>query len=238
MARRRRYNTCCIEPALGEQAARDFLGGFGFAGERALSLVAPFSGGEKARLALALVVFLKPNLLLLDEPTNHLDIDTREALAEALQEFPGAIVLVAHDRGLLRACCDDYRLVANGRVREFDGDLEDYAKLVMAGSKDSDTLVSANATTSRRDDRRDRAEARARSAPLRKTAQRLERELAVLESDRQKLEAELSDPKFYESSSASVVRDKIAERGQLAARITALEDAWLEAQAEVEAAEA
>ena len=227
-----------IEPALGEQAAHDFLGGFGFAGERALSLVAPFSGGEKARLALALVVFLKPNLLLLDEPTNHLDIDTREALAEALQEFPGAIVLVAHDRGLLRACCDEYRLVANGHVKEFDGDLEDYAKLVMAGNINVDTLPSATTTASRRDDRRDRAEARARSAPLRKTTQRLERELAALESDRQKLEAELADPGFYESSSAAVVRDKVAERGQLVAQITTLEDAWLDAQAEVEAAEA
>ena len=227
-----------IEPALGEQAARDFLGGFGFSGERALSLVAPFSGGEKARLALALVVFLKPNLLLLDEPTNHLDIDTREALAEALQEFPGAIVLVAHDRGLLRACCDEYRLVANGRVREFDGDLEDYAKLVLAGPGATEAGAEANTSASRRDDRRERAEARARSAPLRKTAQRLERELTALESQRAKLEAQLADPSFYETSSAADVRDKVAERGQLAVQIAAIEDAWLEAQAEVEAAEA
>ena len=114
-----------LQPALGEQLARDFLGTFGFAGERALADVRGFSGGEKARLALALIVSERPNLLLLDEPTNHLDIDTREALAEAVQEFPGAVVLVAHDRGLLRAVCDDYLLVQGGRVQPFDGDLDD-----------------------------------------------------------------------------------------------------------------
>ncbi len=226
-----------IQPSLGEQAARDFLGGFGFAGERALSLVAPFSGGEKARLALALVVFLKPNLLLLDEPTNHLDIDTREALAEALQEFPGAIVLVAHDRGLLRACCDEYRLVANGQVSEFDGDLEDYAKRVMAGIEATENSVAVDSTASRRDDRRERAQARARSAPLRKTTQRLERELADLETHRARLEIELADPAFYERASADEVRDKVSERGRLASKIAAVEDAWFEAQAGVEAAE-
>src|SRR5690606_12469713 len=120
-----------LQPGLGEQAARDFLGTFGVSGERALTEVHVFSGGEKARLALALIVFSKPNLLLLDEPTNHLDIDTREALAEALQEFTGAVVLVAHDRGLLRAVCDEYLLVRDGRVRRFDGDLDDYARLVL-----------------------------------------------------------------------------------------------------------
>ena len=123
-----------LSPGLGEQAARTFLGTFGFSGERALAAVRPFSGGEKARLALALIVFGRPNLLLLDEPTNHLDIDTREALAEALQDFAGAVVLVAHDRGLLRAVCDDYLLVAAARVQPYDGDLDDYARLVLAGA--------------------------------------------------------------------------------------------------------
>ncbi|MEO7917448.1 MAG: ATP-binding cassette domain-containing protein [Dokdonella sp.] len=225
-----------LQPGLGEQAARDFLGGFGFNGERALSLVGPFSGGEKARLALALVVFKKPNLLLLDEPTNHLDIDTREALAEALQDFAGAIVLVAHDRGLLRACCDEYRLVAGGKVAEFDGDLEDYARLVMSGLATPETLPAVETGVSRRDDRRDRAEARARTAPLRKTAQRLEKELATLETQRAGLEAVLADAAFYEKSSAVEVRDKLAERGQLVTRIAAVEDEWLDTQTEMEAA--
>ncbi|MBS0571417.1 MAG: ATP-binding cassette domain-containing protein, partial [Proteobacteria bacterium] len=120
-----------LDPALGEKAARDFLGGFGFAGERALEPVAPFSGGEKARLCLALTVFQRPNLLLLDEPTNHLDLDMREALTEALNDFAGAVVLVAHDRALIRACCDTLLHVGGGRVAPYDGDLDDYARQVL-----------------------------------------------------------------------------------------------------------
>ncbi|HEX7770145.1 MAG TPA: ATP-binding cassette domain-containing protein, partial [Dokdonella sp.] len=134
-----------IAPAFGEQAARTFLGNFGFDGERALATVGPFSGGEKARLALALLVFRKPNLLLLDEPTNHLDIDTREALAEALQDFAGAVVLVAHDRGLLRAVCDDYLLIADGRMQPWDGDLEDYARRVLGGTRETMPAAGAGA---------------------------------------------------------------------------------------------
>ncbi|MFI4968900.1 MAG: ABC-F family ATP-binding cassette domain-containing protein, partial [Lysobacterales bacterium] len=155
-----------LSPALGEQSARDFLGTFGFAGERALGPVRGFSGGEKARLALALIVFQRPNLLLLDEPTNHLDIDTREALAEALQDFAGAVVLVAHDRGLLRAVCDDYLLVRDGRVQPFDGDLDDYARLVLRGTPATATPSATIGGDTRREARRDRAGQRARIAPL------------------------------------------------------------------------
>ncbi|MEO6076835.1 MAG: hypothetical protein ABIP56_08535, partial [Dokdonella sp.] len=133
--------------------------------------------------------------------------------------------------------CDEYRLVANGKVSEFDGDLDDYAKRVLAGIEGTETSVAVDPTASRRDDRRERAQARARSAPLRKTTQRLERELAELEAHRAKLELELADTAFYERASADEVRDKVNERGRLASRIAEVEDAWLEAQAEVEAAE-
>src|SRR5262249_28356052 len=111
-----------------EQELRDFLAGFGFRGDRVFEPVAPFSGGEKARLVLALTSWLRPNLLLLDEPTNHLDLEMRQALSVALQEYAGAVVLVSHDRHLLRTVADEFRIVSDGRVTPFDGDLEDYAQ--------------------------------------------------------------------------------------------------------------
>src|SRR5213079_164864 len=120
-----------LEPATREQELRDFLGGFDFRGDRVLAPVAEFSGGEKARLTLALLVRQRPNLLLLDEPTNHLDIEMREALTEALQDYQGALVVVAHDRHLLRATADELWIVVDGHVQPFDGDLDDYADWVL-----------------------------------------------------------------------------------------------------------
>jgi ATP-binding cassette subfamily F protein 3 len=226
-----------LQPTLGEQTARDFLGTFGFAGERALATVRGFSGGEKARLALALIVFARPNLLLLDEPTNHLDIDTREALAEALQDFAGAVVLVAHDRGLLRAVCDDYLLVRDGRVQPFDGDLDDYARLVLRGAP----AQAASATTSgggdtRRDARRDRAEQRARLAPLKNTVARIEKQIAELEAQQARVQAELADPALYEAAAGERVAALVRQQGQLAQQIAATEEAWLEAHAALDLA--
>ncbi|GAA0705267.1 ABC-F family ATP-binding cassette domain-containing protein [Dokdonella soli] len=225
-----------LQPALGEQGARDFLGTFGFAGERALAEVRGFSGGEKARLALALIVFARPNLLLLDEPTNHLDIDTREALAEALQDFAGAVVLVAHDRGLLRAVCDDYLLVRDNEVQPFNGDLDDYARLVLRGVPLSNAAPTDSAGDSRRDARRDRAEQRARVAPLKNEVARIEKRIATLESERAGVQAELADPALYESGRGDRVADLVRRQGQFAQDIAALEDAWLEAHAALEAA--
>ncbi len=219
-----------LDANLGEQAARDFLGGFGFAGDRALSAVAPFSGGEKARLALALVVFARPNLLLLDEPTNHLDIDTREALAEALQDFAGAVVIVAHDRALLRTCCDGFRLVEDGRVREFDGDLDDYAAHVRRRQAGDGAAPAAATAPSKRDERRERADLRQQQAPLRKEIQRIEKRLAELEGERNAIETELAAPETYTGNGGSRVAGLTARRGTLARDIADLEDAWLEVQ--------
>ena len=225
-----------LQPSLGEQAARDFLGGFGFAGDRALAAVQPFSGGEKARLALALIVFQRPNLLLLDEPTNHLDIDTREALAEALQEFSGAVVLVAHDRGLLRAVCDDYLLVRDGSVQAFDGDLDDYAKLVLR-STPAVSAPSPGSSDSRRDARRERADLRQRIAPLRNEVKRIEKRMAALEAERTQVQTELADPTLYETGKGDLVADKVRRQGQLTQEIATLEEAWLEAHEALDLAE-
>ncbi|MEO6690208.1 MAG: ATP-binding cassette domain-containing protein [Dokdonella sp.] len=225
-----------MQPALGEQSARDFLGTFGFAGERALSDVRGFSGGEKARLALALIVFERPNLLLLDEPTNHLDIDTREALAEALQDFSGAVVLVAHDRGLLRAVCDDYLLVRDHAMRPFDGDLDDYARLVLRSTPAAS--AGTNSGDTKRDARRDRAEQRARVAPLKNQVSRIEKQIAALETERSDAQARLADPALYESGRSDQIADLVRRQGQLTQDIGVLEEAWLETHAALEAAEA
>ena len=216
-----------MQPALGEQVARDFLGTFGFPGERALAEVRGFSGGEKARLALALIVLARPNLLLLDEPTNHLDIDTREALAEALQDFPGAVVLVAHDRGLLRAVCNDYLLVRDHAMQPFDGDLDDYARLVLRG-----TGVTSNGNEgveTRRDARRERADQRARMAPLKIQLTRIEQQMAALEVERAGIQSELGDQGLYQSGRGDRIASLVFRQGQIAQAITALEDAWLDA---------
>src|SRR5690606_35515009 len=165
-----------------------------------------------------------------DEPTNHLDIDTREALAEALQEFTGAVVLVAHDRGLLRAVCDEYLLVRDGRVRRFDGDLDDYARLVLERDRTSDDAPRTSGDN-RRDARRERAEARQKLAPLRKEVQRIEARLAMLESERSDLAAQLADPQLYAGDSTARIADLTRQQGHVGAEIAALEAAWLDAQA-------
>ncbi|MGA9332908.1 MAG: ATP-binding cassette domain-containing protein, partial [Rudaea sp.] len=223
-----------LDPNLGERAARDFLGGFGFAGERALTQVAPFSGGEKARLCLALTVFQRPNLLLLDEPTNHLDLDMREALTEALNDFTGAVVLVSHDRALIRACCDTLMHVGNGHVHPYDGDLDDYARLLSAS--DSNTAASrGSSASSRRDQRRERAEQRARLTPLRERLQQVEKEMARLDASKREADTALSDQSLYDDASqAGRLRELSQRSARLAAQLEELETQWLHTQEEME----
>ena len=228
-----------LDEKLGERAARDFLGGFGFAGERALTAVAPFSGGEKARLCLALTVFQRPNLLLLDEPTNHLDLDMREALTEALNDFSGAVVLVSHDRALIRACCDTLLHVGAGRVTPYDGDMDDYARLVMRSDPGAATPAVAVNAGSRRDGRRERAEQRARIAPLRQTVQALEQRMARLTASKREVEAALADPALYVAGERAAQRDVLTRKGTaLGAELASVESQWLRAQGELEAAAA
>ncbi|MTW19582.1 ATP-binding cassette domain-containing protein [Allochromatium palmeri] len=220
-----------LDPEATEQTLRSYLGGFGFAGDRALEPVAPLSGGEKARLVLALIIRQRPNLLLLDEPTNHLDLDMRQALAEALQEFDGALVLVSHDRHLLRVTSDDLWLVDGGSVRPFDGDLDDYPAW-LAGRQLQDEQKGASNTREsggeRKQQRRQAAEARKALQPLRAREKTLERRLTELGGRRTALEQELSAPELYEPAAKDRLLTLLAEQRQLQADLDTTETDWLE----------
>ena len=229
-----------LDSRLGEQAARDFLGGFGFDGDRALTPVAPFSGGEKARLCLALTIYARPNLLLLDEPTNHLDLDMREALTEALNDFSGALVLVSHDRSLIRTCCDTLLQVGGGRLADYSGDLDDYARNVQrqAAAEQPGTTPAPAASSSRKEGRRERAEQRARTAPLRQQVQKLEQRLSELTERKRAADAALADPTLYDSDQAERLGEMTQKAGALASALAQLEEQWLHAHDELERATA
>ncbi len=224
-----------LAPDTEEQRLRDFLGGFGFAGDRVTEPVAPFSGGEKARLVLALLVWQRPNLLLLDEPTNHLDLEMRLALTTALQDYPGALVVVSHDRHLLRSVTDRFLLVHDGRATPFDGDLEDYRQYLQnheqARQPEAETPTPA---PSRRDQRRLDAERRQRTAPLRKTIAQLETRLAELESERDVLEAQLADPVLYEPDNKAQLMTLLEKQADLRRAIDDTEGQWLARNEELE----
>ncbi|WP_343182326.1 MULTISPECIES: ATP-binding cassette domain-containing protein [unclassified Rudaea] len=226
-----------LDPALGERGARDFLGGFGFQGDRALEPVAPFSGGEKARLCLALTVYQKPNLLLLDEPTNHLDLDMREALTEALNDYEGALVLVSHDRALIRTCCTTLLHVGGGRVADYDGDLDDYARIVQRANAE-DTNTTAAPASKRKEDRRGRADTRAKVAPLRKKLADIEQRMAALDKDKRALDAKLANAEFYSGAATAQMLELTQKSNAIAAEIGSLEETWLAVQQELEQAEA
>ena len=218
-----------------ELERRNHLGRFGFRGERVFEPTRQFSGGERARLALAILVARKPNLLLLDEPTNHLDLDTRHALLVALQDFAGAVVIVSHDRALLRGACDSFLLVANGGVTPFDGDLEDYAAWLARGAG-APRAGDASPAPSRRERRRVEAEARNRLTPLRAEQRKLETLLERLTAERQQIESRLADPVTYAAATAEEQRRLSARHGELSQEIPAIEERWLEVATTLEAA--
>jgi ATP-binding cassette, subfamily F, member 3 len=230
-----------IAPGEREQVFRNFLGGFDFRGDQVTQKVASFSGGEKARLALALIVWQRPNLLLLDEPTNHLDIEMREALAQALTDFEGALVVVAHDRHLLSAATDQWLLVADGKVAPFDGDLDDYKEwskqhMARAGSRESPEALAVT----RKEERRTQAAIRQREAQARKPFEKrlaaLETELAALTQEAKETEAWLASPEAYEEGNRERLQGVLKRRSELAALIARLEEDWLWIQAEMEKA--
>jgi ATP-binding cassette subfamily F protein 3 len=239
-----------IAPTEREQALRNFLGGFDFRGDQVTQKVASFSGGEKARLALALIVWQRPNLLLLDEPTNHLDIDMREALAQALTDFEGALIVVAHDRHLLSAATDQWMLVADGAVRPFEGDLDDYkewarqyharggaAAKPRKGSDDPQTR-GASSGASRKAERRAEASVRRRESeakkPFEKRLAAIDRELEPLAREAKETEAWLATAEAYEEANKERLQAALKRRGELSERVASLEDDWLRAQAEME----
>ncbi|MFS2127839.1 ATP-binding cassette domain-containing protein [Pseudomonas sp. Pseusp97] len=219
-----------IAPAEREQTLRDFLGGFDFRGERCDEPVLNFSGGEKARLALALIAWQKPNLLLLDEPTNHLDLEMRLALTLALQEFSGAVVVVSHDRHLLKSTTDEFLLVADGRIQEFDGDLEDYARWLVdfrSRQAPSSPATPAGDKTDKRAQRQAAAALRQQLAPHKREADKLEKELGKVHEQLAELEQRLGDSALYEASRKDELRDLLARQATLKARESELEESWL-----------
>ena len=227
-----------LAPDAREQELRDFLGNYRFPGEMATSPLGPMSGGEKARCALALIAWQRPNLLLLDEPTNHLDMETREALTMALSSYEGALLLVSHDRHLLRATCDQLWLVHDGRVAPFDGDLDDYAALVLASRRDRNDTGAGDASN-RRAQRQQEAAARQRLAdsrrPLQSKLKRLEQELARVSDELRELDARLADPEFYHAGHADEVAVTLKRRGELAGRVDELEASWIAVTMQLEA---
>ena len=239
-----------LAPDAREQELRDFLGTYRFSGDFAEAKVAPMSGGEKASLALALIAWKKPNLLVLDEPTNHLDMETREALTMALSTYEGAVLLVSHDRHLLRAVTDELWLVHEGRKEVFEGDLDDYAKIVL----DHRRVTAAEARAEHQADKAARNEAqpvnnkearrlaaqeRARIAelrkPLKKELEKVEREMNALSEKLKALDTQLADPAFYNGADQGKVAQTLREHGELAPKVEALEMHWLELSEKIEA---
>jgi len=234
-----------IAPAEREQTLRDFLGGFDFHGDRVDEPVVNFSGGEKARLALSLIAWERPNLLLLDEPTNHLDLEMRLALTMALQEFAGAVVVVSHDRHLLKSTTDDFLLVADGKVEPFDGDLDDYSRWLVEYRQRNAPVSSAVTNPDKTDKKAMRQAAaalRQQLAPHKKTADKLEAELNQVHAQLAEIETALGDGGLYEAARKDELRELLARQTALKQREGDLEDAWMQAletletmQAELEA---
>jgi ATP-binding cassette subfamily F protein 3 len=223
-------------PGVAAQALRDFLGSWNFAGERAFEPVDGFSGGERARLALALIAWDKPNLLLLDEPTNHLDLDMREALADALAGFDGALVLVSHDRHLLGLVCDSFWRVADGKAEPFDGDLDDYARWLRgrgAEARKSETPGEATGPSAA-DRRRAAAAQREQEKAQRQKVKKLEARLAAIDAELAALETRLADPATYEGSTAALMKLG-QQQAELRREKEQVEAEWLELYEQLEA---
>ncbi|MCG9755431.1 ABC transporter ATP-binding protein [Shewanella insulae] len=229
-----------LAPNHREQELRDFLGGYGFNGDMALSPVRPFSGGEKARLVLALLVWQRPNLLLLDEPTNHLDLEMRHALTMALQSFEGAMIIVSHDRHLLRLSCSDYYLVDGGEVKSFDGDLDDYHQWLLDAAKEANKPAAQDDATPAQDkklQKRLEAELRQKLSPLKKSQAKLEKIQQDCSDKLAELENLLADTSLYEADNKAKLTQILAERTQHTQQLEESEMEWLELQENIEAIE-
>jgi ATP-binding cassette subfamily F protein 3 len=246
-----------IAPTVREQELRNFLGGFNFPGNMVTASIAPFSGGEKARLALALIVWQRPNLLLLDEPTNHLDLETREALTEALAQFEGTLVVVSHDRHLLRATTDEFIIVADGKLQPFDGDLDDYKDWLFKTKlgKGTDVLPAAGkanktdfpvvspvavaaAPAAPVRDKRQEAEDRQKAAALRKPIEnkikRQEEQIAKRNAQKAETEAKLGEPTIYDAANKAKLKQLLADQTFFTKDLAQLEAEWLELQDQLE----
>ncbi|MFJ5510483.1 ABC transporter ATP-binding protein [Pectobacterium jejuense] len=223
-----------------EQQLRDYLGGFGFQGDKVTEITERFSGGEKARLVLALIVWQRPNLLLLDEPTNHLDLDMRQALTEALIDFEGALVVVSHDRHLIRSTTDDLYLVHDQKVEPFDGDLEDYQQWLVGLQRQENAADeapkenTANSAQGRKDQKRREAELRTQTQPLRKQITKLEQQMEKLGETLAALEARLADSAIYDISRKAELTDCLQQQTKVKIELEETELSWLDAQEQLE----
>jgi ATP-binding cassette subfamily F protein 3 len=248
-----------IAPTVREQELRNFLGGFNFPGTMVTSSIAPFSGGEKARLALALIVWQRPNLLLLDEPTNHLDLETREALTMALAQFEGTLVVVSHDRHLLRATTDQFIIVADGKLQPFDGDLDDYkdwlfqtklgkgTTVLPAAGKDNKTAfpvaqpvaAAAAPQVDKKEQKRLEAEQRQKTAALRKPLEgklkRLEEQIAKRNGQKAEVDGKLGEPGIYDAANKPKLKQLLADQSFFSKDLAQLEEEWLDLQGQLEA---
>lgn len=227
-----------IDPKAGEKDLRNFLGGFDFQGDKVMEPVKPFSGGEKARLVLALLVYKNPNLLLLDEPTNHLDLEMRHALSLALQDYQGAIVLVSHDRHLLRTVTDRFLLVAGGKAEAFDGDLEDYRQWLNDAKKAEENAAEPLLTSvSRKDQRKLDAERRQKQKPLLDALKKAEQAVEKHHQTQRQIESELADPAVYCDSQKERLKALLARKAAVDKALADAEADWMAAEEKLEAAQ-
>jgi ATP-binding cassette subfamily F protein 3 len=221
-----------IEPNAGEQQLRSFLGQWNFVGDRAFENVDGFSGGERARLALALIAYTKPNVLLLDEPTNHLDLDMREALAEALSDFDGAIVLVSHDRHLIGLVCETFWRVADGKVEAFNGDLDEYAAWLRSRGSEQRSGKAAEKPVEKPIEKPVEKQKPVRSKQAVEAADKrlkqVEARIAALQSEARHIEDELADPALYASDGGGALLRLTQRQAELAKEKEGLEAEWLE----------
>lgn len=223
-----------LSPEARGQDILDFLGSFNFRGDAATAAIGPFSGGEKARLALALVVWQKPNLLVLDEPTNHLDLEMRHAMEIALHAYEGALILVTHDRHLLRNTAEELLLVHDGGVEEYAEDLEGYERWILTSYRSPDRQQPAASDSSRREKRQQAASLRDKLRPLRQQLASTEREMEKVEVSLRDLQEQLGDEALYSSAEKDALADLLRREGRLKARSTELEDLWLQQQQQLD----
>ena len=227
-----------LSPQAKEQDIRNFLGGFNFTGDAALQNTAPFSGGEKARLALAMIVWQKPNLLLLDEPTNHLDLDMRHALTLALQSFQGALIVVSHDRSLLEATTDSFLLIEDGRLKTFDGDLDDYRRYRLAQENAAAAPAASAQNQNRKDAKRIEAHIRREKAkrgkPLQQKIERAEQEIAALSAAQTACEAFLAQENAYCEENKAKLQQTLTQLAEIKVKLGQMEENWLLWQEELE----
>jgi ATP-binding cassette subfamily F protein 3 len=225
-----------LDPMASEQELRNFLGGFGFHGDKALESVAPFSGGEKARLVLAILVYQRPAVLLLDEPTNHLDLEMRLALTIALQSYEGALVVVSHDRHLLRSVTDELWLVDGGTASAFDGDLDDYRAWLSQRDKPVEKVQAAS-NANKKLDRQAAAQRRQKLQPLRNTIKQAETKMDKLQTQLSQLESQLADNDLYNESEKDRLKQLLAEQAEVKTALETTELEWFEATEALESAE-